>query len=390
MRRIIIVVWMVLGWAGLGAQTVRVGLYQEHSINSAVVYCSQGSFDLLVDGREVSRMDEGGILYLTLEKEGVKVLDTDRDFGHAKTIELRSLTLESGFRIRPVEPELEARPYDDDLVVFSDDSTMTLVNRVDMDKYLAGVEESIIGPNAEPEFYKAHSILCRTHALKHLDRHQDENFSLCDQSHCQLFKGKSKFNPQILEVILETSGVVVADYNFKLITVAYHPNSGGQTQRASDVWISDVDYLQAVVDPYSLHQPHAKWSDTISFEDWKNYLLDNGMKSVSKIPEEIIYVEQMRRKKNFILDKDSIRMSKIREDWDFKSSFFDMFPEGDSILVWGKGFGHGIGMSLEGALKMARDEFNYQDILQFYFYDVRLMDYRDLPGSSKTEVDFDY
>ena len=94
------------------------------------------------------------------------------------------------------------------------------------------------------------------------------------------------------------------------------------------------------------------------------------MKSVAKIPDEIIYVEQMKRKKYFILDKDSIRMTKIREDWGFRSTFFDMFPDGDSMLVWGKGFGHGIGMSQEGAMKMARDGFTYQDILQFYFHEI--------------------
>lgn len=390
MKRIVFWIFISFSWIGLSAQTVRVGLYQDSLISSAVVYCSKGSFQLDVDGAEVARMDEGGILYLTLEKAGIKVLDTNRDFGHAQSIELKALNLESAFRIRPVEPELESRPYDDDLVVFSGEQSMTLVNRVDIDKYLAGVVEAVAGPSAETEFYKAQSILCRTYALKHLDRHQEENFSLCDETHCQAYKGKSKFNPGILEAILETSGVVLADFNFKLITAAYHTNSGGQTQRASNVWIGEEDYLQSVVDPYSLHQPHAKWRDTIIFEDWKNYLLDNGMKSVNKIPEEIIYVEQMRRKKHFILDKDSIRMTKIREDWDFESSFFDMFPEGDSVLVWGKGYGHGVGLSLEGAMKMARDEFTYQDILQFYYFDVRLMDYRDLPGSSLIKVDFDY
>ena len=65
-----------------------------------------------------------------------------------------------------------------------------------------------------------------------------------------------------------------------------------------------------------------------------------------------------------------------------------MFPEGDSILIWGKGYGHGIGMSQEGAMKMARDEYTYKDILQFYFYEVRLMDYRDLPASSLPMVKF--
>jgi stage II sporulation protein D len=386
MKRIVTLLILVMGWLGATAQLVPVGLYQDNLVKAAVVYCSAGSYQLVVEGVVVSRMEAGETLYLTLEEKGIKVLDSDSDFGHTKQVEMRSLSVESVFRIRPIQPELESRQYDDDLVVTTGDRFMTLMNKVDMDKYLAGVVEAEAGPNAEIEFYKAQSILCRTYTMKHMHRHATEGFSLCDGTHCQAYKGKSTYNPQILEVILETSGTVVADYNFKLITAAYHSNSGGQTQRAADVWLTDTDYLQSVVDPYSLHQISSKWQDTISFDAWKTYLLDNGMKSVTKIPEEIIYVEQMRRKKYFILDKDSIKMAKIREDWGFKSAFFDMFPDGDSILIWGKGFGHGIGMSQEGAMKMARDGFTYQDILQFYFYEVRLMDYRDLPASSLPET----
>ena len=147
---------------------------------------------------------------------------------------------------------------------------MTLVNQVDMDKYLAGVVETEAGPNAEKEFYKAQSILCRTYALKQLDRHAVKAFHFATEPIARHTRERAVDNPEILEAILETTGMVLADYNFKLITAAYHANSGGQTQRASDVWLTDVDYLQSVVDPYSLHQPHAKWQDTISFKDWKD------------------------------------------------------------------------------------------------------------------------
>jgi stage II sporulation protein D (peptidoglycan lytic transglycosylase) len=382
MKQLIAIVLMAMVWTGARAQALEVGLYQEELVRAAVAYCSSGHYQLLLDGEVVLRLKQGDILYLTLEEEKIKVLDANNDFGYADHVELRSLSTESVFRLRPIKPELESRIYDDNLLVRPHDRYMTLVNQLDMDKYLAGVVEAEAGPNAEKEFYKAQSVLCRTYALKQMERHSSEGFSLCDGIHCQAYKGKSTSNPEILEAIVETSAMVLADYNFKLITAAYHSNSGGQTQRASDVWLSDVNYLQSVVDPYSLHQSQAKWQDTISFKEWKDYLLKNGMKSVSRIPDEIIYVEQMRRKKYFILDSDSIRMTKIRADWGFKSSFFDMFPDGDSVLVWGKGYGHGLGMSQEGAMKMARDDFSYQDILQFYFHEVRLMDYRDLPHSS--------
>ncbi len=386
MKRIVTLFLAVAGiWAGSSAQPVEVGLFQQQLVRSAVVYCSSGHYQLLLDGEIEARLVEGDILYLTLEEGRIKVLDSQSDHGYASRLELRSMSTESDFRVRPISPEMESRLYDDNLLVIAEDRYLTLINQVDMDKYLAGVVEAESGPNAGKEFYKAQSILCRTYAIKQMDRHRSEGFSLCDGPHCQTYHGKSTLNPDILEAIVETSAIILADYNFKLITAAYHANSGGQTQRASDVWLSDVDYLQSVVDPYSLHQAHAKWQDTIPFKEWKEYLLKNGMKSVERIPDEIIYIEQMRRKKYFILDKDSIKMSKIREDWGFKSSFFDMFPDGDSILVWGKGFGHGIGMSQEGAMKMARDDYSYQDILQFYFHEEPIMDYRDLPDSSLPE-----
>ena len=376
---------MLLAIAGgihLPAQYMNVGLYQDDLINAAVVYCSQGSFQLVSEGRMLSRLETGGTLYLTLEDGKIKVLDAEKDYGYFQQIELRALSLDAYYRLKPTSPELQSRMYDDNLLALAGDRFLTLVNQVDIDKYLAGVVEADAGTQLEKEFVKAQSILCRTFALRNLDRHTGEGFQVCDGTHCQVYRGKSPHQEALLEAILETTGIVVADYNFRLITAAYHSNSGGQTSRASDVWIGDEDYLQSVVDPYSLQQEHAKWVDTISFEDWKNYLVENGMESVPRIPEEILYVEQMRRKKYFVLDRDSIQMTKIREDWGFQSAFFDMFPEGDSILVWGKGYGHGIGMSQEGAMKMARDGFNYQDILKFYFYEVRLMDFRDLPASS--------
>ncbi len=373
----------------LFAQPVKVGLFQDQLVAKAVVYCSNGSFTLITDGVERRMLEANEILYLTLEEGNVRVLDSDRDFGQVEQVELRAGTSDAVFRLRPISPELESRVYDDDLLVTAGDRFLTLVNRVDLDKYLAGVVQAEAGGNSHIEFYKAQAILCRTYAMKQNQRHATEGFSLCDGTHCQVYKGRSTLNPKILEAVLETTGIVVTDYNYKLITAAYHSNSGGQTQQASDVWVSDADYLLSVVDPYSLHQSQSKWQDTISFDEWKSYLLKNGMESVERLPEEIIYVEQMRRKKYFILDKDSIRMTKIREDWGFRSAFFDMFPDGDSILVWGKGYGHGIGMSQEGAMKMARDGFSYEYILQFYFNDIRLMDYRDLPASSLSMVRFE-
>lgn len=361
---------------------IKVGLFQDALVSRVVVYCSEGEYILVGDREEKARLASGDILYLNLENDSIRLLDRFRDYGSVHHLELKALGAGARFRMRPLEPELKSRVYDGSLEAGAGDRYLELVNRVDLDFYLAGVVESEGGTGAPAAFYRAQAILCRTYTLKHMHRHEAEGFYLCDQVHCQAFKGRHGSDPAILEAVLETTGVVATDHHYKLIMAAYHSNSGGQTTRSRDVWLEDLPYLQSVVDPYSLHQHHAKWTDTISFSEWKDYLSGMGMKAVGRIPEEILYVEQMRRKKYFILDGDSLRMTKIREDWGFPSAFFDMFPEGDSVLVWGKGYGHGIGMSQEGAMKMAGDGFSHEDILKFYYHEIRLMDYRDLPSSS--------
>ncbi len=203
MKRLAIIALIIVSCMGILAQPVKVGLYQEKLVHAAVTYCSSGTYQLLLDGRVVARLEEGAILYLTLENEKVRVLDGERDFGLAGKVEMKALSVESVFRLRPIKPELHSRTYDDNLLVIPEDRYLTLVNEVDMDKYLAGVVEAESGTRAEKEYYKAQSILCRTYTLKQLERHNNEGFSLCDRPHCQVYRGRSKGNPRYWKLSLK-------------------------------------------------------------------------------------------------------------------------------------------------------------------------------------------
>ncbi|MFZ5941363.1 MAG: SpoIID/LytB domain-containing protein [Bacteroidota bacterium] len=389
MGKLILTIAIAVCWSlSAAGQVIRIGLYHDRVVRSAVVYCASGRYAVLGDGEELARMGQGEIFYISHSDGKLMAEGTNVQFGPFSSFELKPLELMSAFRIRPVSPVAASRTFDDGLLLLANDRFMTLVNMVDTDKYLAGVVESESGPNARPEYYKAQALLARTYAMKNLDKHQNEGFSLCDGVHCQAYKGKSVYNPEILKAVFETTGLIVADQNYRLITAVFHSNSGGETQRGADVWISGEPYLQAVIDPYSIGQPNSRWQDTISFRQWKAYLVNNGMRSVGKLPDELLFVEQMHRKKYFILDKDSLLMTKIRDDWHLKSAFFNMFPEGDRVIIMGKGYGHGIGMSQEGAMRMAVEGYSYTDIINFYFFDVKIMDYGELPRSERKEVSF--
>ena len=48
------------------------------------------------------------------------------------------------------------------------------------------------------------------------------------------------------------------------------------------------------------------------------------------------------------------------------SAFFTINKSGDTFVIQGGGFGHGIGMSQTGANEMAKSGKNYQEILTFF------------------------
>jgi stage II sporulation protein D len=48
-------------------------------------------------------------------------------------------------------------------------------------------------------------------------------------------------------------------------------------------------------------------------------------------------------------------------------------PSSDGVYIfWGRGWGHGVGMSQWGAYHMAQMGYSYQEILKFYYENITL------------------
>ena len=48
------------------------------------------------------------------------------------------------------------------------------------------------------------------------------------------------------------------------------------------------------------------------------------------------------------------------------------------MYLKGKGYGHGVGLSQEGAIEMVRRGYSCEEILQFYFNNVRIIKYTEI------------
>ena len=58
-----------------------------------------------------------------------------------------------------------------------------------------------------------------------------------------------------------------------------------------------------------------------------------------------------------------------------RSTWFDVYLDGEYIVLKGHGFGHGVGLCQEGAMGMAKQGYSYDKILRFYFSDVHIINY---------------
>ena len=46
--------------------------------------------------------------------------------------------------------------------------------------------------------------------------------------------------------------------------------------------------------------------------------------------------------------------------------------DSDVLIINGKGYGHGVGMSQQGAQQMAKQGFTYKEILEFYYTEIEV------------------
>jgi stage II sporulation protein D len=182
----------------------------------------------------------------------------------------------------------------------------------------------------------------------------------------------------ILMGTLFTEGVVMVDDKFQLITAAFHSNCGGQTCNAEDVWNKASKALRSVRDTFCQSTRNAHWEKEISRKAWVKYLLrKNAFVDSSKVPQSLNFA-QPRRRVFYEAGPFIVALRDIRADWALRSTFFSVEEAGDKVFLKGRGFGHGIGLCQEGAIRRARFGQTYLEILHVYYKGITLMNRRAL------------
>ncbi|MBA7628313.1 hypothetical protein ES703_35792 [subsurface metagenome] len=359
------------------AQNINISVFGEKEINSIVVNIKQGKY-LLKKGKEtLGEYKKGNIFHISRFGNELEIRDKRNFIGNFIEIELICTSGSGILNVKPVNPVAEGREYDDNLIMTCTDKQIRIINKLDLEKYIASVLEAEGGNHAPSEYYKAQAILIRTFAIKNMLKHAEEGFNLCDAVHCQAFKGRSTSNSLIQYATQSTSGKVLIDNESVVIMSPFHSNCGGETSTAGQVWLKDLPYLQSVKDPFCLRSSNASWAQSINRKDWINFI--NSSKSNTINYENYNFTFHSPHRTKFVLINGiNINLRTVRETFHLKSAFFSVKDTGEEIIISGRGYGHGVGMCQQGAMEMAAVGYTCLDILHFYFHDVKIADYHEI------------
>ncbi len=354
-------------------RSVWVSLYNAMQVRSVVVSAYNGSLTASQNGRDQFTITDGQAVYVILADNKVIVSDTEGVVGSYDNLIIRGADSMSLIRLKPATPSAESRNYEEIVRLYADTDRIRLVNQVDEERYIAGVVEAETGPGRTSEFYKAKAVICRTYLYRHINRHESEGFHLCDETHCQAYKGKCRYSDLILASVFATRGIILTDQkNSMPILAAYHSNCGGETESAKNAWQTDMPYLIPLTDPYCTSLLNARWTKTISLDEWIVYLVKNGFKPNPNVVTDFSF-QQLRRIPDYTVNDFSLPVKQIRNDWQLRSTFFSISVENDQVVFNGRGYGHGVGLCQEGAMEMGRKGYKYGEIISFYYKYVNLV-----------------
>jgi stage II sporulation protein D len=354
---------------------IKVRLFTEQNPDFAIFTVNTGKY-MISNGSGWSV--EAGVdkpLMIVRYKAKILIKQSGRDAVICDSVDFKGQTGADRFSIRISEPEIVKRSYEGDLKCFSDMETLLLINTLDVEKYIAGVVKAEGGSGKDEEYFKTQAVIARTYTYKYFAKHNIDRYNLCDDTHCQAFNGIID-DSLIINSVQSTKGLVITTPDSNLIISTFHSNCGGETSPSEFAWVTGQSYLKRTVDPYCGNSRNSHWEKDISINEWMNFLKKNSFQE-NIVDTSLFNFEQPSRVQDYKVGSFSVPLRTIRAAFDLRSTFFSVKVVSDSLHLNGRGYGHGVGLCQEGAMNMATKGFTYQEIINFYYSGVLIMDIKN-------------
>lgn len=345
----------------------------------------------IISGETIAEWESGQSITITPNDERFQV----------GTIQVESLSAGEKVSIASLKRGYGTPAYRGKLELFKTAEGIVIVNELLLEEYLYAVVPSEMPASYELEALKAQAVCARSYAYNQSrDYAYPEYQAHVDDSTSYQVYGNSAEQERTVQAVDETCGEKIW-YQNQVATAYYYSTSCGKTASIT-AWGSDFNesnqYLQSINvcnekgESYEAALPWYKWTATISEQTMSNLVeLNTGkeigtllnlaitkqgdggivqeLTAVGTTGKIVVKTENKIRSalggSGYTIEKQDgtvINSTKL-----LPSAFFTIEKRDGNYILHGGGYGHGIGMSQNGANEMAKQGKKYKQILTTFY-----------------------
>ncbi len=273
--------------------------------------------------------------------------------------------------------------------VMDDEMTFTVlengeVKELTMASYLPNVLAAEVPVSFSEEALKAQAVAARTYIL-YCTGHENPKHpeaDICTESGCCMAYADEKElrgvwgekfdeNMGIISSAAKTTDGQVLTFKESPILASFHSSSAGRTESGIELW-GDVPYLLSVKSPETENDvPDYVTTVEVSQDNFRDTVLLLKSDAVfSDNPAEWITnteLDESGRVRTVTLGETKISGAEMRKLFALRSTAFTIEHKDGIFIFTVTGYGHGLGMSQYGANVMAKNGFDYKEILAHYY-----------------------
>ena len=258
------------------------------------------------------------------------------------------------------------------------------IKELSFEEYLQGVVAGEMKNDWPEEALAAQAILARTFVMEFVSEKGGSKYEgahvSTDIEEAQAWNQQA-VNDRVKRAVERTRGEV-AVYNNNYIKAWFHAHAGGRTASAKEGLAfeeAEPPYIRVVDSPDSPEAPKEDINWTVSFsrQEVEKALKETGVqiKGLSSVK----VAEKGPSGRAVTLDFDGKKVSApgfriAIGSTRMKSTLIDSIEvQGDRLVIKGRGYGHGVGMSQWGAYALAKEGKKAEEILKHYFKGIEIM-----------------
>lgn len=291
--------------------------------------------------------------------------------------------------------------YEGKLELYAAEDGIVIVNELEVEAYLEQVVPSEMPSSYETEALKAQALCARSYAYRQMESiaYPEYEAHVDDSTSFQVYANAGK-HEITSKVVQETKGEVV-QYGNQIATTYFYSTSCGNTAAISAWGVDHAEkypYLKSVsvadenACDYEKELPWYRWEIELGKEEVTASIESYSGTNLGELDSIIVRergdgkivqsLEVVGNKDTVVIETENkIRSALASEGALIKkqdgsesictkllpSAFFTISDKADVVRIEGGGFGHGIGLSQNGANEMAKKGMDYKSIIEFFY-----------------------